>query len=228
MKKKTAKTFPTCKYEVPLWKDEQWVLGVDEVGRGCLAGPVYIAVVCLKPTISPTIIKQYESMGINDSKKLSHKQRTKLVTGIKDICAAYSVCSESVEVINTVGIVEAIHRAVRKGVENICKTLGEDKSFHCLIDAFAIDDLPYIPLRKQTAIIHGDSLSVSIAAASILAKVARDEFMSELGEQFPQYSWSQNKGYGTRDHLDAILEHGRCEHHRDLFIRNILGSQGLE
>jgi ribonuclease HII len=216
---------PDLKYELPAWEEGRIVFGVDEVGRGPLAGPVYIGVVALRPVSITKEIKAYLKLGINDSKKLTSSQRSALVDIIKSISLFHTVEWESVESINSIGIVPSIHTAIRRGVEKGCKEMGLHHKWHCLLDAFNVEHLPYITKKDQSAIIRGDGLSISIAAASVLAKVARDAYMTELHKRYPAYGWAENKGYATKMHRDAIVKHGVTEHHRSLFVRKILGQQ---
>lgn len=194
---------PTFNEEKILWqKGYQFVAGVDEVGRGCFAGPVVTAAVILPQTFtSPT--------PINDSKKLSPKIRTELAEVIKQQAIAYAIAEVSVEVINQIGIGKATQTAFVQAVKNLSKTPD-----HILIDAFYIVDLPK---ANQKPIIRGDGISISIAAASIIAKVYRDELMQKLHTNYTVYDFATNKGYGTQRHREAIGKHGLCEMHRKSF-----------
>jgi len=196
-------TLPTFQYEQQLWqKGLQFIAGVDEVGRGCFAGPVVAAAVILPSDFHAT-------NKINDSKKLSPKVRTELSEIIKEHAVAFSIAEVSVSVINDVGIGKAAQQAFVNAISYL-KTKPE----HILIDAFMINALQK---DKQTAIIHGDGISISIAAASIIAKVYRDELMQKLPEDYKVYDFFTNKGYGTKKHRDAIAQHGLCDLHRTSF-----------
>ena len=194
---------PTFEFETKLWEQGlSHIAGIDEVGRGCFAGPVVAAAVILPSTFNATD-------KINDSKKLSPKVRKELAEIIKKHATAYSIAEVSVPVINELGIGKATQQAFRMAVSNL-----EIAPDHILMDAFLIDD---IAPTVQTPIIHGDQLSISIAAASIIAKVFRDELMEKLHEQYEVYDFFTNKGYGTKKHRDAIGIHGLCDLHRTSF-----------
>lgn len=201
MKRQAQK--PTFDYESKLWNQGlRYITGVDEVGRGCFAGPVVAAAVILPSNFNATD-------KINDSKKLSPKIRRELSKIIKEHAVAFSIAEVSVQIINNVGIGKAAQIAFFNAVKSLGKTPE-----HILIDAFAIEALPK---HNQTAIIHGDSLSISIAAASIIAKVYRDELMEQLHKQYEMYDFFTNKGYGTKKHRDAIRQYGLCDMHRTSF-----------
>lgn len=186
-----------------LWKKGvRHIAGVDEVGRGCFAGPVVAAAVILPSDFNATD-------EINDSKLLGPKKRKELDIIIKKYSICFSIAEISIEIINGAGIGKATQKAFRKAI----KTL-QVKPEYILIDAFYIDNLSR---ENQKPIIHGDRKSISIAAASILAKVYRDELMQKLHEKYPQYDFYQNKGYGTKKHREAIKEFGLCDLHRTSF-----------
>ena len=250
---------PTFRFEKPLWKKGYYVIGVDEVGRGALAGPLTVGAVCFSPqTIEDggwkiekegrslkleksnfhhlsskstiyrqsSTVKSIQTLGINDSKKLSPQKREKLAKLIKKSCLAYATASISNRIINKVGITRATQIAMRKAIKLLivnCYLLRRKKLF-VLADAFYIRYLKGIGLRNQLAIKHGDKKSISIAAASIIAKVERDHNMVKLGHKYPIYFWKNNKGYGTRKHIEAIKKFGKSKFHRDLFLRKILSS----
>ena len=196
-------TKPTFEYESHLWKQGiRFVAGVDEVGRGCFAGPVVSAAVIL-PQKFPKIDK------INDSKKLLPKVREELAVVIKENALAYSIAEISVSVINEIGIGKAAQRSFFQAVSRL-KLPPE----HILMDAFVIDG---IAREVQTPIIRGDQLCISIAAASIIAKVYRDELMQQLPPEYAVYDFFTNKGYGTKKHREAIGKYGLCDLHRTSF-----------
>lgn len=209
---------PDFEYERPFWEKGNFVIGLDEVGRGALAGPVTVGAVCLCAPYSHESF--WSAKEINDSKKMTHKQRSILSEIIKKNAFASTVVSADVNVINKRGIVPAVHYAMRQAVKKLISKIKE-KKLAALIDAFTVSKLPKIPLTQQTAIIHGDELSISIAAASIIAKVERDRYMTDLTSKYPVYEWSRNKGYGTLIHRTAISTYGPSKLHRWLFIRNI-------
>ncbi|MCX7904686.1 MAG: ribonuclease HII [Caloramator sp.] len=194
-----------CEYEKELIKSYKFIAGVDEVGRGPLAGPVYAAAVILD--IEKPIL------GIKDSKKLTEKQRLELYDKIKAEAIDYSLGYATVEEIDELNILEATKLAMLRALEGL-----KIKPDIILIDALKLDvDIP------QISIIKGDDLSVSIGAASIIAKVERDLYMQKASIQYPFYNFTKNKGYGTREHIEAIKKYGPCEIHRRTFIRNIIG-----
>lgn len=199
------------------------IIGADEVGRGAIAGPVVAGAVILPPEIERTWIEDPNKLPvvIRDSKKMTPLQRQKSSEWIITNCISYGIGEGSVEQINNEGIMPALFSAFRKAVEsaNPDKTVTVDK---LLIDALTIDGLDDFPVARQEAIIRGDSLSCHIAAASIIAKVYRDQLMERLGgeKQYAVYRWHSNKGYGTADHRNAITEYGICVHHRRQFVKN--------
>ena len=176
------------------------VAGVDEAGRGPLAGPVVAAAVILPPG--------YEHPGINDSKKLSSRQRDRLYAIIQHDAVSIGVGLSEAPLIDRVNILQATLLAMREAVLELFPPP----------DFLLIDGLNRIDLATpQEAIIRGDSQSVSIAAASIIAKVSRDRLMEMYHRQFPQYNFLRNKGYGTKEHRAAIVKFGRCKIHRRSF-----------
>ena len=203
-----------------LWEKGYYVIGVDEVGRGALAGPLTVGAVCFLTIFLDSV----EKLGINDSKKLSPTKREKLAKIIKKTCLAYSASSVSNKVINRLGIVKATQVAMRKVIKGLIDKNSKlkGKKLFILIDAFYIKYLRGVGLKNQKAIIKGDEKSISIAAASIIAKVERDHNMIKLDQEYPIYFWKKNKGYGTRKHIEAIKKFGKSKLHRDLFLRNIL------
>lgn len=194
---------PTFDEENILWQqDIRNIAGVDEVGRGCFAGPVVAAAVILPINFNATD-------EINDSKLLSPKKRGELSPIIKKYSVSYSIAEISTEIINEVGIAKATQKAFYVAVSKLSV-----KPEYIFIDAFYIDNLDR---RNQKPIVHGDRKSISIAAASIIAKVYRDGLMQKLHEKYPQYDFYQNKGYGTKKHREAIKKFGLCDLHRKSF-----------
>ena len=185
------------------------ICGVDEAGRGPLAGPVAAGAVILP--------KDCTILYLNDSKKLSEKRRAELFWEIREKAVSYSVGIVGPERIDEINILQATYEAMRQAVSG----LGVVPDL-LLNDAVTIPELA-IP---QVPIIKGDAKSVSIAAASILAKVTRDHLMEEYDRQFPQYGFAKHKGYGTAAHVAAIREFGPCPIHRRSFLKNILGENG--
>lgn len=182
----------------------RFIAGVDEVGRGCLAGPLVAAAVILPMDFSCPL-------ELNDSKQLTAKQREKLSEQIKKQAIAYAIEEASVEEIAEFNILEADKRAMCRALDRL----------NPQADALLVD---YIALAYSTqyGCIHpakGDNLSYSIAAASIIAKVYRDKLMENLALEFPVYAWAENKGYGTKAHYQALDTYGPCRWHRQLFLR---------
>lgn len=175
----------------------QRIAGVDEAGRGPLAGPVYAAAVILNP--------QRSIAGLDDSKKLSLTRRESLFDTIKDQALAWCIASASVEEIDQMNVLQATLLAMQRAVEGL-----QPAATHALIDG---NQMPKLVISAET-LIGGDALEPAISAASILAKVARDRLMVEMHQRFPQYGFAQHKGYGTKLHLQALREHGPCEIHR--------------
>lgn len=173
--------------------------GCDEAGRGCLAGPVFAAAVILPPDFKDPLI--------NDSKQLSRKQRLQLRKVIEHYATDWAVASLSNQMIDEINIlnasIQAMHIAIGK--------LKKEKPQHLLIDGNRFKPYPGIP---HTCIIKGDSKFLSIAAASILAKTYRDEFMENISKEFPLYGWEVNKGYPTKKHRENIAKHGVTPYHR--------------
>jgi len=210
-------------------KGLQFIAGVDEAGRGPLAGPVVAAAVVLP--------RDFDVIGIDDSKKLSAKKREELFPVIQEKSIAYGIGIADNNAIDRINILQATKTAMKDALRELEKKLRElsgpdwRNKLHCedrkscciqhiLIDALTLKDVP-IP---QTAIIKGDSKSISIAAASILAKVTRDRMMAEFHKLYPYYAFDSNKGYGTKAHYDGIEERGICAIHRRSFLKNIPNS----
>ena len=184
----------------------KFICGVDEAGRGPLAGPVFAAAVILP--------MDCEIEGLNDSKKLSEKKREALFDVIKEKALAYSVASAAVDEIEEFNILKATYLAMNRAI------LG----LHIAPD-FAIIDGNRIPDNAPTkceALIKGDFKSMSVAAASILAKVSRDRLLVEYDQKYPEYNFKKHKGYGTKEHYEAINKHGICEIHRKSFLKGVL------
>ena len=182
------------------------ICGVDEAGRGPLAGPVCAAAVIFPEGL---IIDE-----VNDSKKLSEKKREKLFDKIKEEALSYSIAYASVEEIEEMNILNAAMLAMKRAVEGLDK-----KPDMILVDGNKEPDIDGIDC---TAIVKGDALSHSIAAASILAKVSRDRLMKEMEKKYPEYGFEKHKGYGTKLHREKILQYGICEIHRPSFLTKIL------
>lgn len=183
------------------------ICGVDEAGRGPLAGPVCAAAVILP---EGAVIE-----GLDDSKKLTEKKREKLYDIIKETAVAYSVAYGTLEEIETVNILEATYLAMNRAIEGLSV-----KPDFALIDGNRVPRGIKIPCET---IVKGDSKSMSVAAASVLAKVTRDRLMLEYDKKYPEYNFKKRKGYGTKEHTELIKQYGPCEIHRLSFLKNILG-----
>lgn len=187
-------------------KGIKYIAGIDEVGRGPLIGPVVTAAVILPV--------DYFDERIQDSKKLTEKKRELLYDVIMENAISVGIGMSSNEVIDEINILEATKKAMIEAVNNL-----SIKPEHLLIDAVKLDiDIP------QTSIIKGDAKSLSIAAASIIAKVTRDRMLIELDKKHPEYDFKHNKGYGTKKHIEAIYKYGVLKEHRKTFepIKSII------
>ena len=211
---------PDFSYEKEAW-DAGFgnVVGVDEVGRGAWAGPVVAGAVVFEKNTKYEYLNT--KVKVDDSKRLSINEREKANEFIKSNCLACGIGSATAFTINKVGIVKATRIAVRMAVEGCRKKLLEDKVDFLLLDAFYIPRVRGVRRNRQLAIVKGDQKSVSIAAASIIAKVYRDRLMVSKSCQYGQYFWHKNVGYGTQQHREAILTHGKTKLHRDLFLRKL-------
>lgn len=184
------------------------ICGVDEAGRGPLAGPVYAAAVILP---SDCVIE-----GLNDSKKLTEKKREALFDEIKERALAYGIASADEKEIDEINILNATFLAMKRAIASLSV-----KPDLALIDG---NQKPHTDIEEVT-VIKGDAKSMSIAAASVLAKVSRDRFMLEMAEKYPQYEFARHKGYGTKLHYEKIAQYGVCDIHRRTFLKKILGEQ---
>ena len=193
----------TYEYQL-LAEGKSYIAGVDEVGRGPLAGPVVCAAVIMPLDDNDLIL------GVDDSKKVTEKNRRILSEAIKNKAIAYSICAVNEEVIDEINILNATKRCMKNAIEGL--SLKPD----CvLIDAVDIEvDVETRPIIK------GDAKSYVIGAASIIAKVYRDALMDEYDERYPEYGFKKNKGYGTKEHINAIRTVGPCPIHRKTFIKN--------
>lgn len=180
------------------------VAGLDEVGAGPLAGPLYAACVVLDPRLTDALV------GVNDSKQLTALQREALDRQIRDHALGFAIAECTVEEIDRINIRNAALLGMRRALEAVEAKLGD--AHHLLVDAHTLE-----VERPQTAIIKGDATSLSIAAASILAKVARDRVMDDYAAQFPGYGFERHKGYATAEHREALERLGPCPIHRRSF-----------
>ncbi len=187
-------------------KGYKMICGIDEAGRGPLCGPV-----CAAAVILPI---DCEIEGINDSKKLSEKKREALFEIIKEKAVAYSVAMATAKEIDAINILQATFLAMRRAVGTL-----KEMTDLALIDG---NQKPGLDIDEVT-IVKGDSKCISIAAASILAKVTRDRYMKELDEKYPEFCFAKHKGYGTKLHYEKISEFGICDEHRRTFLKKLFG-----
>lgn len=202
-----ARLLELSKYEKEYYqKGYHCICGIDEAGRGPLAGPVVAGAVILP---EGCLLE-----GVNDSKKVSEKKREKLYDVITENAVAWAVGIVDNKVIDEINILNATRRAMKMAIEGLSV-----KPNYILIDAEKKVDtngIPYLPIIK------GDALSISIAAASIIAKVTRDRMMREYAKVYPQYDFSKHKGYGTKAHIEAIQKYGLCDIHRKTFTTHFI------
>ena len=184
------------------------ICGVDEAGRGPLAGPVCAAAVILPP--------KTEIPGLNDSKKLSDKKRRELYPIIKEKAIAYGIAFADHQEIDEINILQATYLAMERAINQLSV-----KPELVLVDGNRAKDFG-IPVET---VVHGDSLSASIAAASVLAKVTRDDYMLKMAEEYPGYDFEIHKGYGTKAHYAALTELGACPIHRRSFLKKFYGEK---
>ena len=186
-------------------KGFRYIAGVDEVGRGPLAGPVVCAAVIMPLDLETLVV------GVDDSKKLSEKKRESLAKEIKERALCYSIVEIDEKTIDEINILEATKLGMKRAIEE----LGITPEVVLTDGNMTIDILP-----PQQSVVHGDALSYSIGAASIIAKVHRDAMMVEYAKTYPAYDFDKNKGYGTATHINAIKEQGLCPIHRRTFTKN--------
>ena len=184
------------------------ICGVDEAGRGPLAGPVCAAAVILPPHL--------EIPGLDDSKKLTDKRRRELMPIIKEQALAYGIAFATHEEIDEINILQATFLAMERAIAQL-----EGKAEFALIDGNRERDFG---IALQT-VVKGDSLSANIAAASVLAKVTRDDYMDEMAKKYPEYGFEIHKGYGTKAHYEALRTYGHCEIHRLSFLKKFYGEK---
>lgn len=187
-----------------LAKGYKSVCGVDEAGRGPLAGPVCAAAVILPESV---IID-----GVNDSKKLSEKKRESLFDVIREQALSYSIAYATVDEIEEINILNATMLAMRRAIDGL-----DIKADYAMIDG---NKIPPIDIDAE-CIVKGDAKSMSIACASILAKVSRDRLLYKYAEEYPMYGFDKHKGYGTKVHREAILKYGPCPYHRKSFLKKL-------
>lgn len=202
--------------DINLWQYEEslyeqgfeMICGVDEAGRGPLAGPVCAAAVILPAHI--------DIPGLNDSKKLSDKRRRELFPLIQEQAIAYGIAFADHEEIDEINILQATYLAMQRAIDGLTV-----KPAYALVDGNRAKDFG-LPVRT---VVHGDSLSASIAAASVLAKVSRDDYMLEMAQKYPEYGFEIHKGYGTKAHYEALRKYGECPIHRKSFLKKFYGEK---
>lgn len=199
------KRIEEMKYYEKQYAYADYICGIDEVGRGPLAGPVVAGAVILQ--------KDRDILYLNDSKKLSEAKREELSAIIKEQAVEYNIGIISPAVIDEINILQATYKAMQAAVRGLIHTPDV-----LLNDAVIIPELPI----NQVKIIKGDAKSISIAAASIIAKVERDHMMMEYDKLYPEYGFARNKGYGSSEHIEALKKYGPCPIHRRTFIKNFL------
>lgn len=196
----------------------RYIAGVDEAGRGPLAGPVVAAAVILP--------EHFDVPGVDDSKKLSEKKRNALFPVIKEQAVAYGIGMADHRLIDQINILQATKVAMKQALDELqlqldggCGTDGKEQRriSYILLDAVELTGLS----APQQSVIRGDSKVLAIAAASILAKVTRDRMMEQYARQYPGYAFERNKGYGTKAHYEGIRQHGLCPIHRRSFLKNL-------
>lgn len=186
----------------PFYHEELIEAGCDEAGRGCLAGPVFAAAVILP--------KEFSHPLLNDSKQVTQKNRNELRSIIEESALAFAVASIDNEEIDRINILKASFKAMHRALDQL-----KAKPQLLLVDGNRFIKYKRTPHR---CIVKGDATFTSIAAASILAKTYRDEYMLQLHEEFPHYDWINNKGYGTANHIKAMEQYGQCRYHRKTFL----------
>lgn len=206
---KELERLESMRYYEHQYESLPFVAGIDEAGRGPLAGPV-VAGCCILP-------KDANILFLNDSKKLSEKKRESIYLEIKDKAIAYSYGVVDEKRIDEINILNATYEAMKKAIEGVSDIIGADPDI-LLNDAVTI---PGIDI-EQRAIIKGDAKSLSIAAASVIAKVTRDHMMIEYDMEYPEYGFSKHKGYGTKMHREALIKYGPCPIHRRSFIKKYI------
>ena len=191
------------------WSVGNLIAGIDEVGRGCGAGPVVTAAVILP--------RGFQSPLIRDSKKLSEKQRNEAYQLIVDNAISFSCNAGSVKDIDSLGINPATFKAMRKCLDEL-----NQKPDFILVDGIVWEEYDGINSASIELIPKGDDTFTCIAAAAIIAKVKRDEYMTKLHQLYPEYNWASNKGYLTPDHISALKEHGANRYHRTQYVKNFI------
>ena len=204
---KRERTLKLVDYDRKIAQQYKSFCGIDEAGRGPLCGPVVVAS-CVMPLDDDKIV-----YGIDDSKKLTEKQREELYEKIKNVAIDYSIQEVDAQTIDDINILQATKLGMKNAIESL-----KNKPDLALVDAVKDIDSDI----DQIAIIKGDATSYSIAAASILAKVYRDRLMQKLDKEYPEYNFAKHKGYGTKEHIELLKKFGPCKIHRKSFIKNFV------
>jgi len=199
-------TKPSFEEEQILWNSNiNYVIGIDEVGRGAFAGPIVAAGVVFHPNVNIDLL-----CDVNDSKLIRPKLREELSEVIKENALFWTIQQIDINFINKFGIGKANAQVMKNALTEL-RIKIKSENYYALIDGFNLK------IPKQKAIINGDKISLSIAAASILAKVFRDDIMRQASSKYPNYLFAKNKGYGTLEHREAIRSNGLCDYHRTSF-----------
>lgn len=211
-------------HDAQLIENYNGIIGLDEVGRGALAGPVYTAACWIKPGFFQQASNWTQTVDMRDSKKMTENKRLAASERLAQLKEAghidFATASASVEEIDRYNITGATLRAFVRALRRLFPEKGAEPQPLILVDGKPLKAVSF----EHQAIIGGDDRSLVIAMASILAKVARDQWMEALDREFPQYHWKKNKGYGTLAHREGIQSHGSCREHRSLFLRKILNN----
>jgi ribonuclease HII len=213
-----VKKLPDFSVEKELWDRGFTVIGIDEVGRGALAGPLGLGAVVFSPESD---CERVLSFKINDSKKVPAGTRERLSQIILQEAHIVQTTLVEVKIINEIGIAKAFECEVQLLVNQIIQQ-DRNRIYFVLIDGNFSFPIENIQDAHKRSIIGGDARSVTIAAASILAKVHRDSYMKNLAKEYPEYGFERHVGYGTAQHRNAILQFGKTPHHRDLYLRKLL------
>lgn len=210
--RQNSKLLQLIAFDKELKEKDTIIIGIDEAGRGPLCGPVVAAAIAL-PDFSEDMLETFQYL--NDSKKFSgnESRREELYEKLMSLKCYYGIAEGSLEDIEKYNIFQTTYRTMYAAYQQLIKQLKPDQKVKVIIDGQKT--ISSIPKNiSQQAVIKGDSQSASIAAASILAKVHRDNLVREMAKEFPQYHWDKNKGYGTKEHIEAIRKYGRCKYHR--------------
>ncbi|MCL2036544.1 MAG: ribonuclease HII [Oscillospiraceae bacterium] len=194
------------------------IVGMDEAGRGCLAGDVFAAAVVLDP--------EKQIPGLDDSKKLSAVRRERLYREIVTHCKGCAIATASVAEVEELNILHASMLAMKRAHDKLLEILGEETPNAVLVDGNRLPQIEHPSAKTEMyAVVGGDAKSAAIAAASILAKVARDEYMRRLDRDYPEYEFARHKGYGTKLHYEKLVQHGISPVHRKSFLTKISGKK---